>query len=170
MPSMGLMGRMGLMPLMDRGVVRKRRKKGRKEARHLTYAGAGGAASVGRRSTSGPVSRMPDLSPDTRRKLSAILGMLGSSFAGERDAAAQLANRIVRGAGVQWDELIAVPAPGSRREPPPPRPPPGWRERAQRCAAYPAWLSAWERQFVAGLGGLEHKAGRYAGPDRPQAA
>ena len=44
MPPMGLMGRMGLMPLMDRGVVRKRRKKGRKEARHLTYAGAGGAA------------------------------------------------------------------------------------------------------------------------------
>jgi hypothetical protein len=75
--------------------------------------------------------------------------MLGSSFAGERDAA-HPANRIVRGAGVQWDELIAGPAPDSRREPPPyqppPRPLPGWRE----LAAYPEWLSAWERQFVAG--------------------
>jgi hypothetical protein len=99
---------------------------------------------------------MPDLSPDTRRELAGVLGMLGSSFAGERDAAARLANRIVRGAGVQWDELIAGPAPDSRREPPPYQPPPrpssGWRELAQRCAAYPEWLSEWEREFVAGLG------------------
>jgi hypothetical protein len=56
---------------------------------------------------------MPDLSPDTLRKLAGILGMLGSDFAGERDAAAQLASRIVRGAGVQWDELIAVSWPGA---------------------------------------------------------
>jgi hypothetical protein len=99
---------------------------------------------------------MPDLFPDTRRKLAGVLGMLGSDYAGERDAAAHLANRIVRGAGVQWDELIAVPAPDPRCKPPPyqppPRPPSGWRELARRCAAYPEWLSPWERQFVAGLG------------------
>ena len=59
---------------------------------------------------------MPDLSPDTRRKLAGVLGMLGSDYAGA------------------------------------PRPPSGWRELARRCAAYPEWLSPWERQFVAGLG------------------
>jgi hypothetical protein len=90
---------------------------------------------------------MPDLLPDTRRKLASVLGMLGSDFAGERDAAAQLATRIVRGAGVQWEDLIAGPRPGPRHDPPPD----GWRKVAQRCAAYPEWLSDWERGFVAGL-------------------
>ena len=96
-----------------------------------------------------------ELPTDTRRKLVGVLGMLGSNHAGERDAAAQLANRMIRGAGLTWGELIAVPEPGLKYEPPPYRPPPapplGWRELARRCAAYPLWLSPWEREFLAGL-------------------
>ena len=36
---------------------------------------------------------MPDLSPDTRRKLAGVLGMLGSDYAGERDARAKAIRR-----------------------------------------------------------------------------
>jgi hypothetical protein len=92
-----------------------------------------------------------DLSPDTRRKLVGVLGMLGSDHAGERDAAAQLANRIVRGAGLTWVELIAVPRLEARPDSSPRRPPIGWRERAARCAEYPLWLSEWEQNFLGGL-------------------
>jgi hypothetical protein len=97
-----------------------------------------------------------ELSADTRRKLAGVLGMLGSNHAGERDAAAQLANRMIRGAGLTWSELIAVSelGPNPHRDPPPYRPPPGpasWRGLAWQCAAYPEWLSAWEREFLAGL-------------------
>ena len=95
-----------------------------------------------------------DLSADTRRKLVGVLGMLGSYHAGERDVAAQLANRIVRGAGLTWNELM---------------PPRGWsRDPSRRAlvhlhlrriganwhtaaASHPRWLSDWERDFLAGL-------------------
>jgi hypothetical protein len=102
-----------------------------------------------------------ELSPDTLRKLVGVLGMLGSNHAGERDAAARLANRLIRGAGLTWGELIAVPElePNPHCDPPPHRPPPGpasWRELARQCAAYPEWLSAWERGFLAGLARRAH--------------
>src|SRR4051794_28927895 len=97
-----------------------------------------------------------ELSPDALRKLVGVLGMLGSNHPGERDAAAQLANRLIRGAGLTWGELIAVPEleANPHRNPPPHRPSPGpasWRELARRCAAYPEWLDTWERGFLAGL-------------------
>jgi hypothetical protein len=95
---------------------------------------------------------MPDLPPDTRRKLTGVLGMLGSDYAGERDAAAQLASRIVRGAGLTWGDLIAVPELGPvPQHDPPPAPPASWRELAQRCAVHSDWLSAWERQFLSSV-------------------
>jgi hypothetical protein len=93
----------------------------------------------------------PDLPPDTRRKLVATLGMLGSSHVGERDNAAQLATRMVRSAGLTWEALVAVPRLEARSEPPRPRPapsPPDWRELALRCGAHPRWLSDWERTFA----------------------
>jgi hypothetical protein len=93
----------------------------------------------------------PVLSPDARRKLVGLLGMLGSSHAGERDNAAQLATRMVRGAGLAWDQLLVTRL-EARHEPPRPEPPPvGWRELARRCTAYAEWLSAWERDFLGGL-------------------
>jgi len=96
----------------------------------------------------------PDLASDTRRRLVNVLGMLGSSHAGERDAAGLAAHRIVRGAGLTWDALVTVPRVERQSEPPPPpRDPPAmdWRELARRCAANPSWLTEWERVFLAGL-------------------
>ena len=53
-------------------------------------------------------AKMPvGLSPDNRRKLAGVLGMLGKSCR-RTDAAAHLANRIVRGAGLTWGALMAV--------------------------------------------------------------
>jgi hypothetical protein len=79
--------------------------------------------------------------------------MLSSDHAGERDNAAQLATRMVRGSGLTWDLVVAVPRLERRSEPPrPPDPPPtDWRELARRCGAHPRWLSEWERDFLAGL-------------------
>jgi hypothetical protein len=95
-----------------------------------------------------------DLSPDTRRMLAGVLGMLGSDHVGERDVTARLAEWIVRSAGLTWNELIAAPRLEARPEPPrpdPPPPSPDWRELAHRCSAHPRWLSEWEQDFVAGL-------------------
>jgi hypothetical protein len=83
-----------------------------------------------------------------------VLGMLGSSHAGERDAAAQLATRMVR--GLTREALVVVPrleaqSEPSQSEPTPDPPPPGWRELARRCGTHPRWLSDWERMFLAGL-------------------
>jgi hypothetical protein len=58
-----------------------------------------------------------ELSPDTRRKLVGVLGMLSSSHAGERDAAAQLATRMVRGAGLTWEAVVVVPRLEAQPEP-----------------------------------------------------
>lgn len=74
---------------------------------------------------------MTSLDLAERKRLTSILGMLGSNAAGERDNAARLAEHFRREHGLTWAELlnlptspVAVPAP-----PPPPRPPaepPAW--------------------------------------------
>ena len=57
-----------------------------------------------------------------RKRLVAILGMLGSSAAGERDNAARFAEAFRRKHGLSWADLLAVT---------PPEPPPAPPERAQ---------------------------------------
>ena len=55
---------------------------------------------------------MTPLTPELREKLAKVLALLGSSHAGERDAAALAANGIVKAAGVTWEDVIRCgPAP-----------------------------------------------------------
>ncbi len=93
-----------------------------------------------------------------RKRLSKILGRLGSDHPGERAAAGLKADQLVRAAGLTWTELLeppALPAPA-----PPPHPfgrrrwfePDTPQEAAQLVLRhYPMVLSEWERQFAASL-------------------
>ncbi len=94
---------------------------------------------------------MMPLTPADLNKLAGILGMLGSEHAGERDNAARLANRLVRGKGLEWADLLAPRVP---QRPPQPNatqpshyPACGWRAELQACLSRPDLLSAWEADF-----------------------
>jgi hypothetical protein len=64
------------------------------------------------RMTAGTLTR-----PVDREKLAQVLGMLGSDFAGERDNAARLAEKLRRESGLTWQQILA-PAPARRLDPP----------------------------------------------------
>jgi hypothetical protein len=49
------------------------------------------------------------LDPTAADKLTKILGLLGSDHPGERDAAAQAANKLVRERGLTWGDIVAPP-------------------------------------------------------------
>jgi hypothetical protein len=49
------------------------------------------------------------LDPKAANKLAKICGLLGSDHAGERAAAAALADRMVRELGLRWADVISVP-------------------------------------------------------------
>jgi hypothetical protein len=70
------------------------------------------------------------LSEADRERLAAILGMLGSAYAGERSAAALQAEAFMRKRHMTWADLLAVEPPAETSpEPPqwtPPPPPPAW--------------------------------------------
>jgi hypothetical protein len=80
-----------------------------------------------------------------RTKLVAILGRLGSDHAGERDAAALAAMRLLSQHKVGWPELLAEPRP--HREPLHGT----WRVTCAELAKRPAALRPWEREFIADL-------------------
>ena len=48
------------------------------------------------------------LDPAAAERLAKVLGRLGTTFDGERAAAGLLADRIVRGAGLSWQDLLGV--------------------------------------------------------------
>lgn len=98
---------------------------------------------------------MNALSPDVRMKLARVLGLLGSNHPGERDAAGLAADRIVRGAGLSWEDLLGpAPRPSSR---PAYRSSPGsspasetaFRTDVQMCLRHCRALTDWERGFLA---------------------
>ncbi len=91
---------------------------------------------------------MMPLTPADLNKLAGILGMLGSEHQGERDAAARLADRLVRGKGLQWADLLA-PKPTAWTLPPPPSC--DVEADLRVCRAYPGLLNDWERGFLRGL-------------------
>ena len=90
-----------------------------------------------------------------RTKLAHVLGMLGSPHQGERDAAALAADRLVRGRGLDWLDVLG----GSPADPPISRP--GWTPSPspvpdhmgdlQTCGQRLDVLTAWEREFVTNL-------------------
>ena len=63
-----------------------------------------------------------------RQRMAAILGMLGSAHAGERDAAARQAEALRRKLGLTWADVLMAqpeqPEPEPSASPPPPRPAP----------------------------------------------
>ncbi len=84
-----------------------------------------------------------------RKRLAAILGMLGSEHQGERDAAAFHAEAFRRKHRLTWAELLALPPIEVASEPPAPpepepEPDPAWADHVKRFheagrAAYPDW-------------------------------
>jgi hypothetical protein len=102
---------------------------------------------------------MPDedkatLLPRERARLAGVLSLLGSPIPGERDAAALAADRMVRGRGYDWHDLLAPTA--APRPAPPPQyeaPPRGsdWRTLVAVATRRPDLLSAWEGRFLASL-------------------
>jgi hypothetical protein len=93
-----------------------------------------------------------------RLRLSRLLGMLGSAHDGEALNAARLADKLVRGAGLTWHEVLSLPPPSD-----PPLDegfadwPGGWRGAVAHCLRYgDHLLTAWEREFL-------HKIDSYVG-------
>lgn len=85
------------------------------------------------------------MTPGERTKLAAVLGRLGSEHAGERDAAALAADRLVRGRGLTWDAVLLEPArPHARAEPRP-----GLDDLAV-CGRALDKLTPWEAEFIMG--------------------
>lgn len=97
-----------------------------------------------------------------RERLVRMLGMLGSSFEGERAAAGLLASRLLAEHKLSWADVIAGgvlcrPAPAPYRPPPAPYPPsPGarsaWQETIRLCLRSRADLSDWEIGFLECVG------------------
>jgi hypothetical protein len=93
-----------------------------------------------------------------RRRLAAILGMLGSDHAGERAAAGLQAEAFRKKHGLTWEQMLATPPPEAVRpasEPPPPRAsePPAWHPPPPRPPEPPprpvvASLDEWHAVFA----------------------
>jgi hypothetical protein len=90
---------------------------------------------------------MSGLAQPDRAKLAKLLGLLGSDHAGERDAAALAAHRMVRARGLTWPEVIE---PVTAAPPALPKPQ-TWQSIAAGCLERPDCLSTWESVFLAGL-------------------
>lgn len=83
-------------------------------------------------------------------KLAKILGMLGSSHAGERASAGLKADEMVRSAGLTWLEVIYAYEDSQLEEP----------ERRHQdilwCLKYPQVLNEWEKEFCASILKINH--------------
>jgi hypothetical protein len=96
------------------------------------------------------VSARAQLDPVSADKLTKILGLLGSDHPGERDAAAQAANKLVRERGLTWGDVIGPPIVPDHV----PRirawrsADSDWRRMAQYCDLRRWSLSQKERAFV----------------------
>ena len=90
---------------------------------------------------------MTALLPANINRLAKLLGMLGSDHLGERDNAGQLADKMVRAAGLTWRDIIAPPLPPHDTDPI------GGdlRRATAACSRYPHLLNRWEADFVGGL-------------------
>ncbi len=96
---------------------------------------------------------MIPLAPADRTRLARVLGMLGSPHQGERDAAALAADRLVRGRGLDWLDVLG----GSERAEPISRP--GWTAPptvdhmadVRVCQRHFNSLTTWEMGFISDL-------------------
>jgi hypothetical protein len=91
------------------------------------------------------------VSPETRRRLVGVLGLLSSNHDGERAAAGLLATRILKAAALSWDDLIPEqPLVVRRHEPayPPSSVGETFKADFSLCRRRLDLLSAWERNFI----------------------
>ncbi len=96
---------------------------------------------------------MSELAAEQMTRLIKILGLLASDRDGERAAAAWQASRIIKSAGLTWEEVLArpsLPPPHlNRAASDPQRPDAVWFDDARLAQRHVAELTPWERQFIA---------------------
>jgi hypothetical protein len=91
------------------------------------------------------------LTPDLTRRLTKILGMLGSDHDGEIAAAGRQAHRLIQQAGLTWPEVIAPTPPASQQHYRPPRrwrSPISYSDACAQCLLWPEALTDWETGFL----------------------
>jgi hypothetical protein len=87
-----------------------------------------------------------NLAKADRAKLAKLLGLLGSTHAGERDAAALASQRFLEQRGLTWRAVLEPPAVEHQQ------PQMGiWRQTCARCLEHRASLRAWEANFLTDL-------------------
>lgn len=91
---------------------------------------------------------MSALPVSDREHLARLLGLLGSDFAGERDAAGLAAARFVKQRGLTWHDVLDVANQPERTKAA------GWRDLVAQCRAQPGCLRPWERDFLCSLHGF----------------
>lgn len=87
------------------------------------------------------------LSLPERERLAKLLAMLGSSHAGERDAAGLAAHRLLNERGTTWADALGI----STRTPNALTRPVGWQGVVRRCRERNRALTPWERGFLSEL-------------------
>lgn len=103
-------------------------------------------------------ANLPDID---RGRLGQLLGMLGSSYDGERANAGRMADRVVKDAGLTWHDVITpktiVKTIAVKAPPDTPKPSRRWKEPhgLHECLAvierHVTALSDWEREFVSDM-------------------
>lgn len=96
---------------------------------------------------------MSALTEPDRERLVKLLGLLGSSFAGERDAAGQAAVRLLRERGLQWSDVIAAPNCQTSDN----FHPSDWRDDVETAIHNFSQLTPWEQSFVVSLRGYRRR-------------
>lgn len=91
------------------------------------------------------------LSPDDRRRLAGVLARLSSDYAGERDAAALLASRIVRDRDVTWLDVLRADLPARAPDAAGPRHNAAPSSDLALCLRHLNQLNGWEQQFARSL-------------------
>lgn len=103
---------------------------------------------------------MSHFSPADRRRLAAVLELLSSDKAGERQAAAEAAHRLVRQSGARWADVLTdnpeapwlrVQRRQTRVEGFPYARWPDWRAAAAACRQHRDLFTQWEADFLESL-------------------
>jgi hypothetical protein len=81
------------------------------------------------------------LSTPDAQKLAGILGMLGSAHAGERDAAAMAADKLVRERGLTWPIVLGIEPAADISEPTD-------TEMIRACRDHIRFLDDWSQDFI----------------------
>jgi len=91
---------------------------------------------------------MMALNSDDRRRLAGVLARLSSDHAGEREAAALLATRLVRDRNVSWLDVLQPEPQGHKPADADPRHNADPGSDLALCQRHVGRLTAWEHEFV----------------------